>query len=167
MKLEFDETQLPVERARSGFTLPEVMVSVVLVTIVVVSLYAGITQGFVIADVSRDNMRATQVMVNTMEVIRLYSWDQINSNGFMPTNYIISLYPTNQIRGTIDEASRDGNRLAQIKIGISTPSLGAGADYATNMREISMSVIWTNQGLVRTRSMKSYIAAEGLQTYVY
>jgi prepilin-type N-terminal cleavage/methylation domain-containing protein len=165
MKLRFDEAQPCEERAESGFTLPEVMVSVVLVTIVVVSLYAGITQGFIIADVSRDNMRATQVMVNTMEVIRLYSWDQINSNGFIPTNYTISLYPTNRIAGTALQASADGNRLASINIELSTPALGTG--YATKMKEIAMSVTWTNQGLVRTRSMRSFIAQEGLQTYVY
>lgn len=165
MKLEPELAESHPDGSSSAFTLPEVLVSILLVSVVVVSLYAGITQGFVISDVSRDNMRATQIMVNTMEVIRLYSWDQINSNGFVPTNYVVHLYPTNMIRGTTNSTSISANRLARVNVRIATPSISTA--YKTNMREITIRVGWTNQNVPRFRTMKSYVAREGMQHYVY
>jgi hypothetical protein len=133
-----------------------------LVSIVTVSLFAGITQGMIIVDTGRDNMRATQIMVNTMEIIRLYNWDQINSNGFIPTNYITKLYPTNY---AISAGRSTGNRDAQVLIDITTPNLGTS--YSTNMRQIDVKIVWTNQGIQRVRSMRSLVAEEGLQKYVF
>lgn len=161
----------------SAFTLPEVLISIVLVSIVIVSLYGGITQGLVTVDVGRDNMRATQVMVNTMEVIRLYNWDQINAPGFIPTNFVINLYPTNTV-GAVDstatrlastetQASQSvmGNRKAGVRIKVEPPAVGGS--YSNNMREITVTLTWTNQNVVRSRSMKSFVAQEGIQQYVY
>ncbi len=162
--MKLDETnQQPLKS--EGFTLPEVLVSILLITVVIVSLYAGITQGFVISDVTRDNMRATQIMVNTMEVIRLYSWDQINSNGFVPTNFMVNLYPTNMIKGTQAADLINANRKAEVQIRIKTPSIGTA--YATNMKRIDIQVNWTNQNVPRSRTMSSFIAREGMQHYVY
>ena len=185
MKLETRRASPP---ARScslrelAFTLAELLVSVALVSVVVVSLYAGIVQGMVIVDVGRDNMRATQLMVNTMEIVRLYNWDQINSNGYIPTNFVTELYPTNSARTAVpiieeqeliqeeirlieEVAKENPNRMCEVNIAITTPNLGTA--YQTNMRQIDITVKWTNQNVVRTRTMSSFIAEEGIQKYVY
>ena len=165
MKIDLDEQLERKIRGAAGFSLPEVLVSIMLVSIVTVSLYAGITQGFVVVDVGRDNMRATQLMVNTMEIVRLYNWDQINSNGFIPTNYTTFLYPTNTARANLAAGATLANRRAQVEIGITTPNLGT--TYQTNMRQVQITVTWTNQNVVRSRVMTSFIAEEGIQKYVY
>ncbi len=182
MKLEQKNTSTPRRLHEFAFTLAELLVSVALVSVVVVSLYAGIVQGMVIVDVGRDNMRATQLMVNTMEIVRLYNWDQINSNGYIPTNFVTELYPTNSARAAVpiieeqelvqeeirlieEVAEKNPNRMCEVNIAITTPNLGT--DYQTNMRQIDITVKWTNQNVVRTRTMSSFIAEEGIQKYVY
>jgi prepilin-type N-terminal cleavage/methylation domain-containing protein len=165
MKIDLNEPDEREDRGASAFTLPEVLVSIVLVSIVTVSLFAGITQGFVVVDVGRDNMRATQLMVNTMEIVRLYNWDQINSNGFIPTNYTTFLYPTNTSRANALDTVTLANRRAQVQIGITTPNLGT--TYQTNMRQVQITVTWTNQNVTRLRTMTSFVAEEGIQKYVY
>ncbi len=182
MKLDQKSAKGPRRIRQLAFTLAELLVSVALVSVVVVSLYGGIVQGMVIVDVGRDNMRATQLMVNTMEVVRLYNWDQINSNGYIPTNFVTELYPTNTARSAVpvveeqilveeeiqlapEYREKNPNRMCSVDIRFSTPNFGTS--YDTNMRQIDIRVTWTNQNVVRWRTMSSLIAEEGLQKYVF
>src|SRR6266705_1210156 len=71
----------------SAFTFIEVILAMGAVGMVVVALYAGITSGFSIIRTDRENLRATQIMVERMETVRLYNWDQISSNGFIPSTF--------------------------------------------------------------------------------
>src|SRR5690349_17496125 len=48
-------------RARSAFALAEVLVSVALMAIAFISLYAGISSSFAVTKLSRENLRATQI----------------------------------------------------------------------------------------------------------
>src|SRR6266550_6085100 len=83
-------------RAKAGsgaFTLMEVLVAVAIIGIQFVALYLGMTQGFGIVQVSRENLRATQILQEKMETIRLYTWDQITNNGFIPPTFTAAFYP--------------------------------------------------------------------------
>src|ERR1051326_604229 len=63
-----------------AFTLPEVMLSIAIMSILVVGLYVGLSQGFAVVQVTRENLRGPQILQEETEVIRLYSWDQVLSN---------------------------------------------------------------------------------------
>src|SRR5688572_19901661 len=80
--------------AEAAFTLAEIMVGCALLAVVVVSLYGGISFGFASINLARQNLRATQIALEKMEITRMYSWEQINSNGFVPLNFTASFYPT-------------------------------------------------------------------------
>ena len=71
----------------SAFTLPEVMMGVMIMSVMIVSLYLGLSQGFAVIQISRENIRATQILQEKMEAIRLFTWDQINTDGFVPLNF--------------------------------------------------------------------------------
>ena len=60
---------------RTAFTLPEVMVAAGVGAVLFVSLYLGIAQGAVVVQSCRENLRATQILQEKMETIRLYTWD--------------------------------------------------------------------------------------------
>jgi len=75
-------------RTALAYTLAEVMISVFLISIVMVSLYAGFWSGFAIVKMSRENLRATQILVQKLEAVRIYNWSQINSNTFLKTNFV-------------------------------------------------------------------------------
>jgi len=57
--------------ACSAFTLVEVMVAVWLGAIMFVGLYLGFSQGFAVIQLTRENLRATQILQEKAETIRL------------------------------------------------------------------------------------------------
>src|SRR5437870_1691715 len=77
-----------------AFTLVEVIVCTAIVSILFVSLYGGIASGFSLVTLARENLRANQVILEKMETIRLYNWDQVNSNGFLPSSFTAPFYPS-------------------------------------------------------------------------
>src|SRR2546423_10849686 len=82
-------------RANAGFTLLEGVVGIGLMGILIVCLYTGMTTGFSVVRLARENLRATQVIQEKFETIRLYTWDQINDPNFIPLNFTNSLYSGN------------------------------------------------------------------------
>ena len=76
-----------------AYTLAEVIVCVALVAILFVSLYGGMTSGFAVTQSSRENLRATQIMLEYMEGIRLYNWDQLTASNWIPGNFTNYYYP--------------------------------------------------------------------------
>ena len=69
---------------RSGYTVIEALVAMGVVGLLVVALYAGMTSATISVRLARENHRATQIMDEKTELVRLLTWDQINSNGFVP-----------------------------------------------------------------------------------
>src|SRR5262245_44575945 len=66
----------------SAFTRPEVLVAVVVLTIVALGYYGGLSTGFVVLQSTRENLRATQIMMQKAEAIRLCTWSQLNNVSF-------------------------------------------------------------------------------------
>ena len=73
--------------ARSGFkhktslayTLVEVMIGVAIMSTGLASLCLGFSQGFTVIQVARENLRATQILQEKMETIRLFTWNQLTN----------------------------------------------------------------------------------------
>ena len=83
--------------ACSGFTLIEGIMGVGIMGVLFVSLYTGMTTGFGVVRMARENLRATQVLQEKFETIRLYTWEQINTPGTfrrlrqIPTKAIVAM----------------------------------------------------------------------------
>src|SRR2546430_1662920 len=92
-------------RANSGFTLLEGVVGVGLMGVLIVCLYTGMTTGFSTVRLARENLRATQVIQEKFETLRLYTWDQINDPNFIPPTFTAGLYTGN---GQTDMAAYRG-----------------------------------------------------------
>src|SRR5580765_8162817 len=74
-------------RRERAFTLAEVMVAFGVFGAVLVSLCAGFSSGFAVLRVARENLRATQILEERMELIRLVRWQDVNTKGFIPTSF--------------------------------------------------------------------------------
>src|SRR5688500_20096986 len=73
----------------AGFSIIEATIGMGIVGTTVAALFSGFTSGFFTMQMARENLRATQIMLEKMETIRLYSWDQVTSpNAIIPTNFI-------------------------------------------------------------------------------
>jgi hypothetical protein len=145
----------------------EVIVSVFVVSIMLISLYGGFTAGFAVVKLSRENLRATQIMVQKMETVRLYNWGQVNNtNKYVTPGFIERYFP---------EGTNTGNAgtLYRGFVSTSVPS-NVPAAYKNNMRAVTVTLFWTNysrkpftNGVVRTRQMQTFVARYGMQNYIY
>src|SRR5437660_4438127 len=74
------------QRLIAAFSLVEVTISLGVIGTVAGAMLTGITGGFFTMKMARENLRATQIMLEKVETIRLYTWDEINRT--TPTNFI-------------------------------------------------------------------------------
>ena len=155
--------------AGAGFTMVEVMVGVAVFGVVFVSLYAGVTFGFNSVQLARENLRATQILVEKMEVIRLYSWDEINEAGFLPATFTNTYSPGTTI------ATVQGNKEVLIPAEgvtyfgtITVTNSGLSTEnYRQKVKRVDLTVRWTTGRIQRSRSLSTLVAEGGLQSYVY
>src|SRR6266511_2595324 len=79
---------------RSAYTLAEVMVGIAIMSVMFLTLYLGFTQGFGVVQGSRENLRATQILQQQSEIIRFYTWEQVDpASGWIPPSTTWTFYP--------------------------------------------------------------------------
>jgi len=142
---------------QSGHTLVEVMVALSVLGFMVVSLYAGFSSGFAVLRVARENMRATQILQERMEVLRLIRWDDVTP-GFIPTTFTAPFYATEPTNTPVGSFGYTGTVI------ITNPP---AETYSDHLRMIKIDLTWTSGNVTRSREMTTYVSKYGLQQYVY
>jgi len=140
-----------------GHTLAEVMVSVGVLGFMLVSLYTGFFSGFAVLRVARENLRATQILEERMEVIRLIKWDDV-APGFIPTTFTApfdSSGPTNTSGGFAYRGT------------VTVTNAPISESYSEHLRMIQIDLTWTSGNITRKRQMTTYVSIYGLQNYIY
>jgi len=143
--------------AKGAFTLVEVIVSCLLVGGMALSLYVGMSQGFSVVQLARENLRATQILQEKMEAIRLVSWTQLNTDGFIPRTFTAPFYAT----GGNDT---DGLMYSGQVIITNVPF---NESYSSDLRLVVAEVTWMAGSVPRHRSMRTLVSEYGLQNYIY
>jgi hypothetical protein len=132
------------------------MVAIAIMVVLFVTLYLGFAASFAIIQTARENLRATQIMMQRMETVRLYTWNQLNSSTYVKPTFTDNYAPLG--------VTYHG------RITVSAPSNLGSPSYLTNMRVVTVSVVWTNLAgapVTHTREMKTQVARFGLQNYVF
>ena len=151
------------KKAENGYTVVEVVVAVFILGIMVISLFAGFSSGFAVVQLGRENLRATQIMVQKMEAVRIYNWQQLTNSSFLASSFTDYYNPAGS-NGAVYKGS----------ISVTAGPGGVPSSYANNMRAVTVTLYWTNYPryprtniIVRSRSMQTYVARYGMQTYIY
>ena len=161
---------LAADRSRSqtqaGYTVVEVVIAVLLLGIVTVSLFSAFSSGAMVVQLTRENLRATQILEQKMETIRLFTWLQ-GTNTTIATPAFTEWYdPIGAIKGS-------GGALYQGFVSANNAPATIPGDYRNAMRTVTVTLYWTNcvrgstNPIVHTRQMATYVAQRGLQNYVY
>lgn len=156
-------TQACVGARKSEFasTLVEVIVATVIIAVVGAGIIGSINYGLFIMQLARENARATQIMLEKLESIRLYNWSEVTSNGYVPTAFTDYYDPqggSNSL-GTVYNGTLS---VADAVFSGTTPS------YSTNVRQFTVTVQWNTAGRVNhTRTLTTYVAKDGAQNYIY
>jgi len=138
------------------------------------ALYASFACGFATIKLAREDLRATQIMLKTLESVRLYSWSQIS------TNSASSFPPFTDCYSPKDQADGKGGTIYAVTVtSLKPPTANAPSMYSVpslygaDIRTISVTVYWTNQcglgmtnTIVHSRNMQTYVAKNGAQSYV-
>jgi hypothetical protein len=122
----------------------------------VVSLYAGFSSGFAVLRVARENLRATQILEERMEVVRLIKWNDV-APGFIPTTFVAPFYP-NETSGASGLAYTGTVSITKAPISES---------YAKHLRMVQIDLTWQSGLVTRTRQMTTFVSEYGTQKYWY
>ena len=135
----------------------EILVAVAVLAIMFVSLYSGFSAGFAVIQLARENLRATQILQEKMETVRLYTWEQINTPGFVPTNFVDTFYVT----GT----NNPGGLSYTGRVTIARAPITEG--YSNELKTVKVELRWLSAGVLRNREMQTLVTRNGLQNYIY
>ncbi|MBI5775679.1 MAG: type II secretion system protein [Verrucomicrobia bacterium] len=173
MKTSF-KARLFARRRELAFTLIEIMVAVAIIAVVFVSLYSGITMGFAVINQARENLRATQVMLDRLEEFRIYNWTYVhggNTNGIygssvIPTNFWVPFFPTGSYTNS-DITTNCPTNGFYYACNLAITSSGMTESYATNIVRVTLTVKWTNGVAARTRTLTTLVSEYGMQNYLF
>src|SRR5688572_14094099 len=70
-----------------GFSLVEAVIGMALLGLVAMALFSGVCNSVFSVQLSRDNLRATQVMAEKLDTIRLYSWKQLTNATYIKVDF--------------------------------------------------------------------------------
>jgi type II secretory pathway pseudopilin PulG len=141
---------------QSAYTLPEVMMGVLIMSIMFVTLYMGFTQGFGVVQGSRENLRAIQILQDQTEVIRLYTWEQING-GYIPAQTNWTFYP----------AGASGQKGITYTGTVSIAAAPMTESYAADNKLLTFTLTWNTGNIQHQRQVATLVSKYGLHNYIY
>ncbi len=152
-------TDVPKSRLASikAFTLSEVVISILIINIGAAGLMGCFKYAYFVTGLARENQRATQVMLERTEAIRLCSWDQVRSNGFIPTSFT----------DYFDPSAPSGSRGIVYNGTVAITAFPFNTSYKDNMRQLTLTLQWKSGAIDRSRTNVTYIAKDGIQNYVF
>jgi type II secretory pathway pseudopilin PulG len=145
-------------KPQAAGTLVETIVAITILVIMAAGILNSFGYGFFVTQVVRENQRATQIILEKFETFRLYSWSQVNSNGFIPPTF-------SEVYDPQSPAAPGITYQGTISVGNLPPP---ATSYSANLRQLTVNLSWTTGSRIpHTRTMTTLIAKDGLQNYVY
>jgi type II secretory pathway pseudopilin PulG len=143
-------------RLLAAFSLVETTVGMGIIGTVAAAMMTGISTGFFAMQMARENLRATQIMLEKVETVRLYTWDQITStNHFIPGAFTNYYDPNNTSRGIAYTGT------------LSFATAPVAASYSNSMQLVTVKIGWKTGRLDRTRTFTTLVAKNGMQNYIW
>ncbi|HZI31308.1 MAG TPA: prepilin-type N-terminal cleavage/methylation domain-containing protein [Candidatus Binatia bacterium] len=144
--------------SRRGFTLVEVVCATAIAAIMVSVLFHGFDNGFAILRATRDNLRATQILMQKTEAFRLYTWAQLSNCPSSFQEYYNPLGVTNNNAGTLFYGTLSTTAAAT--------NIPVSAGYRTNLHLSTITIKWTNAWGAHSLQMQTLSAKNGMQNYL-
>ena len=168
----------------SGFSLIEAVIGMGVVGIMITALYSALTTGFRTEQLDREDIRATQLLIEKMDQLRVISWEQLLDPDVTPTTFDASFNPdeTPALRGRgflnvpglglgATNAVAKGLQKYQSLVYYGTVNITDAPNdttYSSDMKQVTVTVQWKAQsGMTRTRSFTTFVARYGMQNYHY
>ena len=132
----------------------EALVAMAIIGVTFVALYSGLTYGFSRVRFSRENQRATQLLMEKMETIRLYSWSQIIDKDYIPSTFTANYYT----QGTNTSGVVYSGTLKVDDVDLDT-------NYQDSVKKITVGLTWYTGKVKRVRTLSTYVTQYGLHIH--
>ena len=147
-------------RHKTAFTIAEVAVAVFILGTIGGGFCLALSSGFSMLQTTREDLRATQILMQKIEAIRLCTWSELANVSFQESYDPIG--GTNAPAGAV--------YFGTVSVGPAT-TIPNTASYAPNMALVTVNLNWTNynrgSAIPHSRQMQTQVARYGLQTYVW
>ena len=145
-------------RAVTAFTIAETMVAVAIFGIMFASFFGGLSLSLSVVKSARESLRATQIMAENMDIIRLKTFTQVKT-----TNYTA---PFNPIPASITNAGGAGlTYTVRVIVPPSSP-MTEGESYKDDVKQVTLQLSWRSGKFVKTNEMRTFVSRYGLQSYI-
>jgi type II secretory pathway pseudopilin PulG len=149
---------------RCAYTLIEVLVASLSLGIIMATFFLGLVGGYSIINTSRQDLRATQILTQKTEFVRLCTWSQLNGLPSTFKDYYYSLGATNS-------STTNVVYYGTISVGSAGSVIPGSPSYINQIKLVTISLAWTNNfGLHpvgHSRQMQTLVAYYGLVNYIY
>ena len=146
-------------RTEAAFTLVESMVALMVAAVMFTALYSGFIFSYAALKLDREDLRATQILLQRMETLRLTSFSAIQ--GGTLTEYYDPNGQTNSSYGAAYTVTITTNAPTSTDMPVQP------VYYMSKMLKITATATWTNANQLRTRSLQTYASQGGIQNYIY
>ncbi len=111
---------------------------------------------------ARETVRATQIMSEQMDLLRLKTWDQLDR--LNNTNY----YPTfNPISSNVANAGSAGlTYRARVSVIPGSAFINNGESYRANVKQVTIRLTWQSRNLQHKAEMTTFFSQYGMQNYI-
>jgi hypothetical protein len=140
----------------------EVICAVLIAAIAASVLFVGFDNGFAVLRTTREDMRATQILMQKTEAVRLCTWQQLTNVNKIGT-FKESYFPA----GTTNPGTLYFGTISTL----GTASSDIPDTYRNSLHLITITVVWTNyigpRLVAHTRQMQTLSAKNGMQNYLF
>lgn len=142
------------------------MVAALILAVLFVAIFSLLNFNLTATRLCRDNTRATQVLLDKMECLRLYQWQQLTNPVFLATNFTSWSYESTNA-GTTNAIGLGTQFAGNLAIITPAPTL-TGITYRSNLALVTVTVSWNygNTNQAHTRSMSTYFSQVGMESVV-
>ena len=143
-------------RRKAAFSLTEAVVALAVGGVMIVSLYSGMTSATFSMRMAREDARATQIMLDKIEVVRLCSWEQVNDKDFLPKTFTVPIYPELGTNSPMITGTLSVDKVNSLH-----------GTYKHAVALVTVTAQWGEKGrLQRTRQMSTYVSQHGITKYL-
>ena len=166
----------------AGFTLIEVVMGIAMIGVCVGAVASGVMFGLRRAKNAQEELRATQIITEKFEALRLYTWDQLKwaadfddpedaSDSFDPADpHVAGDEPTAFVTPdtfTVPFALGATNAGDLIYTGTFDASMAAVSEvYSNDLITVTVSLTWPRHGTTQSCSATTFFSRYGLQNNI-
>ena len=149
------KTSQRLHRISGGFSLIEMMFATGIIAVVFIAMYGSFNTGFMVVQSSREDTRATQILLNAIEEFRTMSWSQLEDTNALPSTFSATYAPSETNQGWTYTGA------------VTVQPAPISESYSNQIKLVTVEVTWNAGNRPKRKSVKTLVSQYGIGTYIY